>query len=618
MTRVISKLMTAGLTVILLTGLAAPALAQADTTTDTVTTTKQAKGESAIKISAVETPYAYFSTTSGIKRLSTLTGWPESLTVDQLKDDDYMQKLQASHPENDADTMDSIRQQMLLMAENLPNFNLQKSYIANMLDEAGIESSDTTADSSANNMVISIYMTLWEAMMSVAHSAGIMDQAAMSQYYQNTVIPDLKQLNAPDAVITLYDPTDFSDEFFQKLITSVFDPAYKNLTTNFSALADLSPEEFLKINLAESVNEQKKLMLTPLIDFTTKLPDGSYKLKGIVLSEFTFISTGLPAEVTPTPTPTPTPAKAQPVTVRYVDEQGKTLAPDQLLTGELGASYHSDALDIPNYTLTKTPANATGTFTSDAQTVTYVYAKPALQTGSAAATVDPVAPKGTVIYATKKIGLYRTATFSKKQVKRWYAKKSRTNRPMFVVTGYAKSKNGVKRYHVKDVNHHSKTAGKTGYVTTKRAYTAPVYYAKKHAKITVINPAGVNGYAKQNLTQKRAHYRQGQVLKVKRIVRHNLTTRFVLTNGRYVTANKQLVQAGKVQMPKQIKTKHAINRYTTANLTRKNRHIAKHTTLKVTGWAYSNANNFNKRDTLRYHVAGGYITANKHLVRVVK
>jgi len=61
----------------------------------------------------------------------------------------------------------------------------------------------------------------------------------------------------------------------------------------------------------------------------------------------------------------------------------------------------------------------------------------------------------------------------------------------------------------------------------------------------VINKAGVNAYSKKSLTGKRHHYRQGQVLKVKKIVTHNLTTRFVLTNGTYVTANKKLVQTVK-------------------------------------------------------------------------
>ncbi|KIO96044.1 Type IV pilus biogenesis protein PilO [Levilactobacillus brevis] len=72
-----------------------------------------------------------------------------------------------------------------------------------------------------------------------------------------------------------------------------------------------------------------------------------------------------------------------------------------------------------------------------------------------------------------------------------------------------------------------------------------MYYAKRHVKIKVINAKGVNAYQKKNLTGKRAHYRYGQQLKVKKIVSHNLTTRFVLSNGTYVTANKKLVMTVK-------------------------------------------------------------------------
>lgn len=71
-------------------------------------------------------------------------------------------------------------------------------------------------------------------------------------------------------------------------------------------------------------------------------------------------------------------------------------------------------------------------------------------------------------------------------------------------------------------------------------------------------------------------------------------------------------------MPKKIVTKTAINRYRTANLTKRNRHYRKNTVLKVTGWTYSNANNFSKRDTLRYQVSGGYVTGNSRYVRGIK
>ncbi|MBC1473288.1 hypothetical protein HB852_01475 [Listeria grandensis] len=73
------------------------------------------------------------------------------------------------------------------------------------------------------------------------------------------------------------------------------------------------------------------------------------------------------------------PAKAtvQPVTVRYVDDQGEVLAPEERLTGVLGEAYTAQAKTIDGYKLTKEPANRVGTFSTEAQTVTFVYTKEA-------------------------------------------------------------------------------------------------------------------------------------------------------------------------------------------------------------------------------------------------
>ncbi|MCT3393100.1 BspA family leucine-rich repeat surface protein [Lentilactobacillus hilgardii] len=227
------------------------------------------------------------------------------------------------------------------------------------------------------------------------------------------------------------------------------------------------------------------------------------------------------------------------------------------------------------------------------------------------------AAKGTVVYSIKKIGLYKTTDFTKSTRRSWYAKKPRINRPMFVVTGYKRAANGVLRYQVRDVNHTSKTDGQKGYITASQKYVRPVYYASKHATITVINPRGVNAYRKANLTGKVKNYRQGTVLRVKGIVKHNLTTRYVLTNGDYITANRKLVNMGRHKQVKSIKTKQSINRYSNVNLTKKNQSIAKNRTLKVYGYDYSRRNNVTKHGTLRYRVAGGYITANTKYVQVI-
>lgn len=114
------------------------------------------------------------------------------------------------------------------------------------------------------------------------------------------------------------------------------------------------------------------------------------------------------------------------------------------------------------------------------------------------------------------------------------------------MTDYARSKAGVLRYKVRDVNHKSKTAGKVGYITANRKFVVTAYYASmpKNKRITVIAKKGVNAYRQANLTKKVTHYKAGTRLKVKKLVKHNLTTRYQLTNGQFVTANKKLVIQG--------------------------------------------------------------------------
>ncbi|EAC8104787.1 class 1 internalin InlJ [Listeria monocytogenes] len=76
-----------------------------------------------------------------------------------------------------------------------------------------------------------------------------------------------------------------------------------------------------------------------------------------------------------TPFEAPQPIKGEDVTVHYLDDKGEKLAADEVLSGNLDDPYTSSAKDIPDYTLTTTPNNATGTFNTSSQTVTYVYTK---------------------------------------------------------------------------------------------------------------------------------------------------------------------------------------------------------------------------------------------------
>jgi len=237
---------------------------------------------------------------------------------------------------------------------------------------------------------------------------------------------------------------------------------------------------------------------------------------------------------TPTPTPNPSPEETGMVTIKYMDIYGNKLSADKVLSGKVGDSFSTTSKNISGYSLTKTVGIENGVYSKDNQTVSYLYTKEG---------TDKV-KKGQAVYAINKIGLYSSVNFSKSNRKVWYYKESRTNRPMFVVTGYKTNFKGILRYQVKDVNHGSKTSGLTGYVTANNKYVVPAYYSSlpKSRKVAVINKTGINSYKNFNLSGKVSHYKKGTVLKVVKTKKHNLTTRYVLSDGSYITANKKLIK----------------------------------------------------------------------------
>ncbi|WP_081167993.1 MucBP domain-containing protein [Lactococcus garvieae] len=78
------------------------------------------------------------------------------------------------------------------------------------------------------------------------------------------------------------------------------------------------------------------------------------------------------------------------VTVKYVDESGNKLSDDVVLTGNIGQNYNSEQKTIDGYTFKEVQGNPTGSFTDQAQTVTYVYTK----TPAGAVTVSYVDESG--------------------------------------------------------------------------------------------------------------------------------------------------------------------------------------------------------------------------------
>ena len=63
------------------------------------------------------------------------------------------------------------------------------------------------------------------------------------------------------------------------------------------------------------------------------------------------------------------------VEVHYEDENGNQIAPNVILSGNVGDGYQTETKTISGYTLKTRPNNATGFFTSQPQDVVYVYTK---------------------------------------------------------------------------------------------------------------------------------------------------------------------------------------------------------------------------------------------------
>lgn len=271
----------------------------------------------------------------------------------------------------------------------------------------------------------------------------------------------------------------------------------------------------------------------------------------------------------------------------------------QIKVRTFGASPDISAIYTQIYTIPIKPAS---TPTNNSQS----------ESSSEADSVIKKTVKPKIVYATKKIGLYQKPNFSRAMRIRWYKKQPRTRRPMFKVIGAAKSTHGTPRYLVKDVSPTSKSYGATGYITQRADYVGSTYYAKEPAKITVISTQGINAYRRASLTGKVKHYRQGQVLSVVGIKHHNLTTRFKLKGGTYVTANKLLVHSGRVPMVKKVVAKTKINRYRDVNLKKRVKSFRKGTKVAVLGY------DFSTKGTQRYRITGGYITANPKLVKAIK
>lgn len=99
------------------------------------------------------------------------------------------------------------------------------------------------------------------------------------------------------------------------------------------------------------------------------------KVQGSATGTFTDQAQQVIYIYTKTPIVTPPATTQTTVTVRYQTADGTKVAPDVVLTGNVGDAYTTAPATVMGYQLVTTPANAQGTFGTSDSTVTYLYEK---------------------------------------------------------------------------------------------------------------------------------------------------------------------------------------------------------------------------------------------------
>ncbi|MCU0199088.1 DUF5776 domain-containing protein [Levilactobacillus brevis] len=298
-------------------------------------------------------------------------------------------------------------------------------------------------------------------------------------------------------------------------------------------------------------------------------------------------------------------------TVNYKFADGTEAAPSAKLSGYAGlTTVSAKSPTISGYTPDQKEVAVAFAPTEKTYTVTYK-ANPTTPTATESSASSSTADEATTftpfkIYGKRALYTYKNATFKKNQRVSHYAQKSKAYAPIFEVVGTAKSTSGHLRYKLADGT----------YVTANADYVGALYWQGMYQKLYVTNPKGTNAYDGTRFAQatKQKHYRQGTALTVVKQTQVGQTTRYELTNGTYVTGNKQWVSPTKPRLVKQVKVKRTIRLYRDVNGSTFIKRIKPGKTLTVTGWDYSHGRNPRLSGTLRYRVAGGYITANRQFV----
>ncbi|KRO04871.1 hypothetical protein IV54_GL000760 [Levilactobacillus paucivorans] len=273
----------------------------------------------------------------------------------------------------------------------------------------------------------------------------------------------------------------------------------------------------------------------------------------------------------------------------------------KVVTGFSGQTYtdtrHALIPEVPGYTASANSITFNNNDDPDKEqnvTITYRRPAPAFQTFQ--------------VYGKQKLYRYQHVDFKKSERIRKYATKPSAYAPVFTVVNTTQSKAGNPRYQLSDGS----------YITAKSAYVGKLFLGDETAKtLYVTSPKGIWTHTDTAFSDQLTHLKQGSKVTVTKLVRDRSTTRYQLADGTFVTGNQRYVTTAKPQWVTRVKAKGGRNLYSDVTLIHRLKHYRKGHIFNVTGWDYSYGHNQLISGTKRYKVAGGYITGNPKLVKIV-
>ncbi|WP_125573115.1 DUF5776 domain-containing protein [Levilactobacillus huananensis] len=377
---------------------------------------------------------------------------------------------------------------------------------------------------------------------------------------------------------------------------------------------DKTIAQFKKLN-GSDVSEEQLKKITPFFEGYTFNSANFTKLRDQAIEKFRINSTtyNVPTVNDPATDDDIFIKNNAKIMITYTSSDGRAQVPAaRTITGISGETVDdTDVFPvIPGYTADITSA----TFTDQPERkLTVNYQNNNQNTGNTGATSPQEVPERSSfqVYGKQTFYRYQNVDFKKSERIQKYDKKPRIYAPVFTVVGTATSRAGNPRYKLSDGT----------YITAKSAYVGALFLQQEVKTLYVTNPKGIWTHATVMFnypTQYLHHIKQGTKVTVTQCVKNGAITRYVLPNGTFITGNKRYVTATKPKPVFYVKARGGRNLYRDVNLTQRLKHYKKGHIFKVTGWDYSHGWNTAVHGTKRYKVAGGYITGNPKLVKIIQ